>query len=541
MNLVCSKWYFSVFSSLLLLVSLLFTACSKQQSSFTDNDVFRYNEHANISSLDPAFAKNNANIWAVNQLFEGLVQLDDSLHVQPAIAKNWKISQDGKIYTFNLNKNIFFHKHILFGKDSTRAVVAQDFVYSFNRLLSKKVASSGKWVLNNVATYQAANDSTFVIQLKKPFPPFLGLLAMKYCSVVPKEALEFFGNDFRSHPIGTGPFKFKLWVENTKLVFRRNQNYYEKDSVGNSLPYIEAVAITFLPDKQSEFLQFAQGNLDFISGLDPSYKDDLLTVDGKLQARYKNRINMQRSPYLNTEYLGVFLEDKAASVHSILIRKAINYGFDKTKMILYLRNGIGIPAVHGFIPKGLPAFNSLKGYEFNPEKAKALVTQYQKETGKKNVHITIATNAQYADLCEYIQKQLQAIGLETKIDVLPPPVLRSDKKAGKLPVFRASWVADYPDAENYLSLFYSPNFTPNGPNYTHFKNTQFDRWYEQSISTTDTQKRLKLYQQMDSLIVAKAPVVPLYYDEVVRFTQKNIRGLGMNPVNLLKLKRVRKK
>jgi len=547
MNLVVKHFFdlnfkqYKKHSFKLVIFSLLFVACTKRQSNFTDNDVFRYNEHSNISSLDPAFAKDNANIWAVNQLFEGLVQLDDSLHIQPAIAKRWTISQDGITYTFNLRKDVFFHRHILFGNAQTRAVVAKDFEYSFNRLLDQKVASNGKWVLNNVEAFNAENDSTFVISLKNPFPPFLGLLSMKYCSVVPKEALDYFGNDFRSNPIGTGAFKFKLWVENTKLVLRKNTNYYEKDNNGKALPYIEAVAITFLPDKQSEFLQFAQGNLDYISGLDPSYKDDLLTVDGKLQARYGNTIVMQRSPYLNTEYLGVFLENETEDVHSALIRKAMNYGFDKKKMILYLRNGIGIPAVNGFVPKGLPAFNHLKGYDYNPEKASALVQQYKKETRKSSVKVTIATNAQYADLCEYIQKQWQNIGIETKVNVIPPPVLRSDKKAGKLPVFRASWVADYPDAENYLSLFYSKNFTPNGPNYTHFKDAQFDAWYEASIITTDTEKRQYLYKKMDSLIMTKAPIIPLYYDEVVRFTQKNIYGLGINPINLLQLKRVVKK
>ena len=215
--------------------------------------VFRYNEHSNISSLDPAFAKTLANTWVVNQLFNSLVQLDDSLHIQPDVAKSWNISNEGKTYTFTLRNDVYFHRHILFGKDSTRAVVAQDFTYSFNRLKDPKVASPGGWILQNVANYKAIGDSVFQINLKKAFPPFLGLLAMKYCSVVPKEAVDYFGDKFREHPIGTGPFKFKLWIENTKLVFLKNTEYHEVDSQGYKLPYLDAVAITFLPDKQSEF------------------------------------------------------------------------------------------------------------------------------------------------------------------------------------------------------------------------------------------------------------------------------------------------
>ncbi|MCH3885385.1 ABC transporter substrate-binding protein [Tenacibaculum aquimarinum] len=518
-----------------------FFSCVKKEHKFKDTQVFRYNEHSNITSLDPAFAKDQRNIWAVNQLYNGLVQLDDSLQVKPDIAKSWSISEDGKTYTFLLRKDVKFHKHKLFGKDSIKTVNATDFEYSFNRLLDKKVASPGGWVLQNVANFKAENDSTFVIQLKQPFPPFLGLLAMKYCSVVPKEAVEYFGNTFRANPIGTGPFQFKLWVENTKLVLRKNQIYFEKDENGIQLPYLEAVAVTFLPDKQSEFLQFIQGNLDFMKSLDASYKDDILNTDGTLKEKYTSSIFMETGAYLNTEYLGIYLEgEENYPTKSKLIRQAINYGFDREKMIKFLRNGIGTPALNGFIPKGLPSFNNQKGYSYQPKKAKELVAQFKNETGNTEPEITITTNSNYLDLCEFIQRELQNIGLKTNVDVIPPSTLRQGKANGKLPIFRASWIADYPDAENYVSLFYGKNFTPNGPNYTHFKNDLFDTLYEQSISEVNNNKRYKLYQKMDSIIIAEAPIVPLYYDEVIRFSQKNVKNLGINPIDLLNLKRVSK-
>ncbi|WP_431167612.1 ABC transporter substrate-binding protein [Tenacibaculum halocynthiae] len=530
-------------NSLLLIftIVLILVSCKNEKSNFTETQVFRYNEHSNITSLDPAFAKDQRNIWAVNQLFNGLVQLDDNLHIQPDIAKSWTISNDGKEYKFTLRKDVFFHSHTLFGKEKTRNVNAVDFEYSFNRLLDKNVSSPGGWVLQNVDSFKAINDSTFYINLKQPFPPFLGLLAMKYCSVVSKEAIEYFGDTFRANPIGTGPFQFKLWVENTKLVLRKNPLYFEKDFQGNQLPYLEAVAVTFLPDKQSEFLQFIQGNLDFMKSLDASYKDDILTTNGTLKEKYINEIQMQTGPYLNTEYLGIYLEgEKSLPTQSKYIRQAINYGFDREKMIKFLRNGIGIPALNGFIPKGLPSFNNQTGYSYNPLKAKKLVEQYIEETGNKTPEITITTNSNYLDLCEFIQRELQKIGLQTKVDVIPPSTLRQGKASGKLPVFRASWIADYPDAENYVSLFYSKNFTPNGPNYTHFKNEYFDLLYELSIKEVNNKKRYTLYQKMDSIIINEAPVVPLYYDEVIRFSQKNIQGLGINPIDLLNLKRVKK-
>ena len=516
------------------------SSCTKKEARFDDSQVLRYNQHENVTTLDPAFAKDIRTIWATTQLFNGLVQLNDSLQVEPDIAKSWTISEDGKTYEFNLRKDVKFHKHKLFGKDSTRTVSAKDFEYSFNRLIDPKVASPGKWVLEFVDSFKAKNDSTFVINLKKPFPPFLSLLSMKYCSVVPKEAVDYFGDTFRANPIGTGPFQFKLWKENIKLVFRKNPLYYEKDKDGNQLPYLEAVSTTFLPDKQSEFLQFIQGNLDFLNSIDNSYKDDILTTKGTLQKRYADKINMVTGPYLNTEYLGVYLDADQKEANSEKLRKAMNYGFDREKMILYLRNGIGTPAVNGFIPKGLPSFNNMNGYTYQPKKAKKLIDEYIKETGNNKPKLTISTNSQYQDLCEFIQREMQKIGLGVKVEVMPPSTLREQKVNGKLSIFRGSWVADYPDAENYLFIFHSKNFSPNGPNYTHYKNVEFDKLYEKSIQTTNLEARQKLYQQMDSLLMESAPVIPLYYDEVLRFTHKNISGLGINPINHLHLKRVKK-
>jgi peptide/nickel transport system substrate-binding protein len=526
---------------LLLAVLCLTESCSSLEKENKDHLVFRYNEQYQISTLDPAFARNPSIIWPVNQLFNGLVQLDDHLDVMPDIAASWTVSEDALTYTFNLRKDVRFHKHVQFHTaDSSRTVVAQDFSYSFDRLKDPKVASPGSWVLGNVAQYNATNDSTFVIQLKKPFPAFLGLLSMRYCSVVPKEIVQFYGNDFRSHPIGTGPFQFKRWEEGVKLVFRKNAQYYEVDDQGEQLPYLEAVAITFLPDKQSEFLQFAQGNIDFLNSLDPSYKDELLTASGRLREKYQATVNLVKSPHLNTEYIGFFLGSEMPEVQSELLRKAVNYGFDRQKMITYLRNGVGEPAIHGFIPKGLPGFNAIKGYNYKPAMARELIRQYKTETGDENPQLSIGTNSQYLDICEYIQRELEKAGLHIKIEVMPPSTLRQMKSSGELDAFRASWIADYPDAENYLSLFYSKNFTPNGPNYTHFKDEVFDAMYEHSLSMTDIDERKLLYTQMDSMIISKAPIIPLYYDEIVRFTRKNISGFTPNAQNFLVLKHVKK-
>jgi ABC-type transport system substrate-binding protein len=520
-------------------ILMMLIGCDSKTKSDKDHLVFRYNEYKNINSLDPAFAKDNSAIWACNQLFNGLVQLDDNLNIKPDVAKSWLISDDAKTYTFTIKKNVYFHEHKLFG-NKKREVTAHDFEYSFNRLTDEKTASPGSNTLQQVEHYNAINDTIFKIRLKQPFPAFLGVLTTKYCSVLPKEIVTYYGNNFRANPIGTGPFKFKRWEENVKLVLRKNNNYHEYDKKGKQLPYLEALAISFLTDKQSEFLQFSQGNIDFISGLAPSYKDELLTAKGELKTKYISSVNMVSGDYLNTEYLGFYMDTEQTEIQSSLIRKAINYGFDRQIMIKYLRNGIGTPAENGFIPKGLPSFNNTRGYNYQPERAKELVKQFKKETGINEPKITISTNSAYVDLCEYIQRELEKIGLTVTIDLLTSSTLKEGKSKGSLAVFRASWVADYPDAENYLSLFYSKNFTPNGPNYTHFKNEEYDSLYENALKEIHLEKRHVLYQKMDSIVINNAPVIPLYYDQVIRFSRKNINGLGINPINLLQLKKVSK-
>lgn len=531
----------------LLITSVTLFSCASKNNENKDLMVFRYNEHKNIGSLDPAFSKDLADIWATHQLFNGLVQMDDQLNVIPCIAKNWLVTDSAKTYTFNLRKDVYFHKHHLFGtptslsnQDSTRTVNASDFEYSFNRLKDEKLASPGSWVLKKVERYSALNDSTFQIKLKQPFPAFLGLLTMKYCSVVPKEVVEHYGSDFRSNPIGTGPFKFKRWEENIKLVFRRNDNYFETDIKGEQLPYLKAVAITFLPDKQSEFLQFAQGNIDFVSGLDASYKDEILTAEGKLRELYSDDVNMIRGPYLNTEYLAFFMETEVKEIQALKLRQAINLGFDRTKMITYLRNGIGIPATGGFIPKGLPGFDDTIGFTYQPEKAKQLVLEFKSETGIQNLEVTLTTTSNYLSFCEFIQREIQKIGVNVNVDVIPASSLKDAKANGQLDFFRASWIADYPDAENYLSLYYSKNFAPSGPNYTHYSSTEFDKMYEAAYLETNPEIRANLYTKMDSLVMSTAPIVPMFYDEVVRFTRKEVKGLGINATNLLELKQAKK-
>jgi ABC-type transport system substrate-binding protein len=532
-------------SKIILLLLVVLTACSTGQFENQHNlSVFRYNESKGITTLDPAHARNQTIIWPVSQLFNGLVQLNDSLKVTPAVAHSWDINNDGTQFTFHLRSDVVFHPSPIFA-DSTRRVTASDFVFSFNRILDPLLASPGRWVfekLDPTNMYSAIDDTTLTINLEKPFPPFLSILAMPYCSVVPHEVVEQPGYDFAHHPIGTGPFLFKQWSPDEKLILRKNLNYFEEDANGEQLPKLDAISISFIKDKQSEFLEFLNGNLDFLSGVHPAYKDELLTRSGSLNPAYEDGFQLITQPYLNTEYLGILLLGDEGVSNPLLIkevRQAINYGFDRQKMIKYLRNNLGYPATAGMIPNGLPGhISDTSGYSFNPDLARSLLSMAGFPGGEGIGTIKLTTTSDYLDLCEFIQFELGKIGLRIDISVSTGASFRNMVANSNLPFFRGSWIADYADAENYLALFLTKNHSPMGPNYTHFSSGEFDSLYAVAAGCADVEIRNGIYERMDKLVMEEAPVVPLFYDMVVRFVPDYVHGFTPNPMNSLVLKYV---
>lgn len=528
----------------------LFISCNPTTQN-AKKTIFNINLDEGLSSLDPAFARNQNTLWMVNQVYNGLVQIDDSLKTQPCIAKNWEISPDGMLYTFHLRNDVYFHDDPLFLKGKGRKVVAADFVYSFNRLVDPKIASSGSWIfsdkINRGTAFAAVNDSTFQIRLKQPFPPFLSMLTAQYCSVVPHEVVDFYGKDFRQHPIGTGPFKFKYWKEGEILVLLKNTNYWEKDNDGSLLPHLDAVRATFIGDKQTVFMEFVSRKLDFLNDIDGSYRDDILTKAGKVTQKYSGKFVLNTGPYLNTIYLGMLVDSnlgivKRSPLRNLKIRQAINYSIDKQKMIKYLRNSMGMAGSAGFIPMGMPGFNAeeVKGYTYNPEKARQLLKEAGFPNGKNIPDIVLHTTVGYRGLIEYVQGQLERVGIKTSVEITQGASLRELVSKNGVNFFYGTWIADYPDAENYLSVFYSKNKIPFGPNYTGFSNKQFDALFEQAYHQANDYKRYALYRQMDNLVMQQAPVVILYYDKRVNLYQNNISGYSINGQNLLTLKRVRK-
>jgi len=522
----------------------LLSSCNHHQRN---RNIFHYNEQSGIATLDPAFAKNQSIMWAVHQIYNTLIQTDDSLNLIPSLAKSWDISTDNLVYTFHLRNDVFFQDNDAFPNGKGRKMTAQDVVYSFNRIIDVNTASSGAWIFNShvdsLHPFTAIDDTTFQIKLVAPFQPILGILSMQYCSVVPKEVVDKYGKDFRRHPCGTGPFQFVAWEEGQVLIFKKNPYYFEKDSAGNRLPYLDGINVSFFENKATEFLEFQQGRLDFVNDIDASFKDEVLTKSGKLKKEWKDIIVLQTHPYLNIEYLGI-LNDTTLSIvknsplKDVRIRQAINYGFNRRKMILYVRNSIGIPAESGFVPEGLPSFDSssVKGYRYNPAKALQLLKEAGFPNGVGLPIIKLETIPIYAEFASYIANELQQVGIRIQVETVQKSLLLEETAKSDALFFRGSWIADYPDAENYLSDFYGKNPAP--PNYTRYKNPQFDKLYEKALAEKNDSLRYKIYQQADQLMIKDAPVVPLWYDMVIHLVHPYVKNFIPNSLNLLELRKV---
>jgi len=531
--------------TILTLIAAFLSSCYSGEKE--EKTVFHYNETTGIASTDPAFAKNQSIMWAVHQLYNTLVEVDSNLNIVPSLAKRWTISDDKKTYTFYLRNNVRFHDDGCFQNAKGRSLTAKDVEYSLARIVDKATASPGSWIFNekvdSVEAFKAIDDTTFQLKLQRPYNPILGILSMQYCSVLPHEAVEKYGNDFRRHAVGTGPFQFVAWEEGQAMVLKKNPNYFEIDSNGVRLPYLDGVKISFYDSKATEFLAFRQGKLDFINDIDASFKDEVLTKKGSLRSDWQGKIQLHTHPYLNIEYFGILVDTtnpvlKNSPLRFQKVRQAINYGFDRRKMVLYLRNSLGTPATAGFVPAGLPSFDSteVKGYDYNPQLARKLMREAG-ITGTKYPAIKLLTIPIYSDIASYIARQLEEIGLNVQVDVVQKSLLLDMTSSSRALFFRGSWIADYPDAENYLSVFYSKNPAP--PNYTRYKNPAFDALFEKAIAETNDSLRYRLYRQADRLMMKDAPVVPLWYDMAVHLVQNNVQGFEPNALNLLELRRTK--
>ena len=554
---------------LYLFISVLIFSCSKKEVS--RNNIFNLNLNQGIETLEPVMSNSVQSIWGLSVMMEGLVQFDRESNLKPCIAKSWTISDDALLYTFTLRTDVRFQDNECFGSSGGkgRKVTALDFKYCFERVNNPETKTRGLWVFRDkikgakeyidykssissievkeISGIKAVNDSTLIIELTKPFAPFLSILTMSYAFVYPKEAVEFYGERFGQNPVGTGPFRFVKWDIDKELIFEKNNNYWDKDKNGNALPYLDGIKITFTQSSETEFLDFQNGKYDYHDPSSETY-DQITDQNGALLEAQNKSYTLNKQPWLQTVFFGMMQSPELPGgkdgpfKDNKKLRQALNYALDKDKIMKYVLKNRGTAAVNGPIPAGMPGFNpDIKGYTFNKEKAKQLLNEAGYPDGK-GLNLTLVTGNEEIQktIAIAVQEQLREYGINLQLEQMLQATLISKQEEGVFPFWRASWGADYYDPENFMALFYSRNITPKGPNRVGYSNPVIDKMYEDALRITDFDQRKEIYDEMQKIVIEDAAWLTLYYNQKVYLIQKNVEGFYIDGLNIINLKYTKK-
>lgn len=559
-------------SLLLSFAILIFVSLSCSTNENADKKIFNLNVNVGIETLEPVMSNSTQTIWALSLCMEGLVTFDKENKITPLLAKDWTISEDALTYTFNLKTNVKYYDDDCFAETGGkgRAVTAQDFKYCLERVNDPNTKSRGLWVfrdkikgapefiksrsdesnnkIKEITGIKVINDSTFQIELIEPFAPFLSLLTMSYGFVYPREAVEYYKDDFFKHPVGTGPFKFVKWDIDKELIFEKNKDYWDKDSEGNQLPYLDGVRFTFTKSLETEFLDFTQDKYDYHNPSSETF-GQITDDEGNLLDLENKSYELIRQPWLNTVYYIMMQTTKLPGgmgspfINNKKLRQALNYGVDRKKIVRFVLKNRGFPAENGPLPIGIPGFDeNIKGYTYDKAKAKLLLVEAGYPDGN-GLYLTlvIGNDEIQQAIAIAIQEQMKELGVNIKLEQLMQATVLSKQQDGEFTFSRANWGADYFDPENFMALFYSKNLVPFGPNKTGYSNPRIDELYEQANKLTDFNERKKIYDEMQQIVIDDAAWLFIYYNQQVYLLHKNIEGFYLDGLNIIKLKHTKKR
>jgi oligopeptide transport system substrate-binding protein len=471
------------------------------------------------ASLDPARITDHYAVAIANQIFDSLVEFDAHLNVLPALAQSWSASRDGLTWTFNLRQGVFFH--------NGREVVAEDVVYSLSRLLDPAVGSPRSWFLDKIkgasdfqsgATkhlegIQAVDRYTVKFVLSEPFAPFISTLGLPHMSVIPREEVERRGAGFASAPVGTGAFRFVRWERGQEIILEANERYFRRR------PSLDRVRFVIFPGNvESDILQaFQQGELEE-SPIPPDSRRALLDA---------GKYHVIRKPLLSIRLLGFNIE--RPPFHQREVRQAFNYAIDKVRMNQQIQ-GDRFTVARGILPPGMPGYNpEVQGYSYQPDKAKALLTQAGYPGGKGLEPVTLASVGKSAEArqeSQAVQQYLAAIGVQVDLREFDDwPTFRKALALGELQMFRYAWYADNPDPDNFLyPLFHSQS----QENLFRYRNHTVDDLLDKARRETNDLRRVKLYREAEQLITNDAPGVMLLHHTYEGLFQPYVEGIEVN-------------
>jgi len=555
---------------LLFSVTIVLTSCGggKQESSkavkIANGDVkyggvFKVNESEDFRSLYPLNITEVVAHRVANQVYEGLVKLDqEDLSVLPSIAESWDINEDATSFTFHLRKGVKYHDNSCFNEGQGREVTAKDFKYCLDKICENNAENQMYWLFkdkviganeyyestinktpldNGVEGIVAVDDHTLQINLTYPFAGFLKILSHAACWVYPQEAFDTYGVDMRINCVGTGAFRVKKIKESETVILERNPNYWGKDKFDNQLPYLDGIKFSFIKEKKAELLEFKKKNLDLVFRLPLEMIKDVVGELSDAKKGGNTPFVMQVVPAMSVFYYG--FQNKLAPFDNIDVRKAFNYAIDRKSIVTYTLQGEGRAALHGLVPpfKGYD-YESIKGYEFSPEKAKEHMKEAGYKDGKGFPEITLQINSGGGDrniqTAEVIQKMLEEnLNITVKIEILQFTQHLENLETGKTLLWKTGWVADYPDPENFLNLLYGAHVpaeinTKSYINSVRYQSSEFDSLFNSALREIDDTKRYDLFRQADQVAVDDAATMPIFYDENTRLLQVYVKNFPAN-------------
>ncbi len=529
--------------ALLAVFALLFCAGCGRASRHADDVATLRLIGARIGGCDPARAGDAASAAVYARLYEGLLQYDPEARpyrLMPSLAESMpEVSADGLEYVFRLRAGIRFHDDPCFVATGGvgREVVAEDFVYSIQRVADPFVASSGWWAFSDrivgldefrvaaaaagradydrpVSGLRAEDARTLRLRLKRPYPQLLWVLAMHYAYVVPREAVEYYGEDFGRHPVGTGPFQLASWRPNYRMEFVRHPRWTAagRAEAAVGLPAIGRIVAYVVQDPTTQWLLFLQGRLDLI-GVARDNWDAVFDETGALRESLSlGGIEALRHEALEIQYIGFNMDDPVLGPNRAL-RLALAWAFDGEAWSRFHGGRVRRPLSP--VPAGVagdPGPPS-RPVGFDLDRARALLAEAgypdgrDPHTGRRlqlTLEIADADRPEIRQSTDLFIQFMDRIGVVVMPSYNNRPTFFQKLARRQAQMFRLSWVADYPDAQNFLQLFYGPNASP-GPNRVNYANPEYDRLYERMREMPDTPERTALCARMVEILVEDAP------------------------------------
>jgi len=557
-------WLRGLFVLAVALNLALATGCSRSREDLERDPVpgrvTYYGVAERIRGFDPVLAGDVASALAISRIYEGLLQyayLDRPYRVEPCLAVGMpEVTLDGLTYTFRVRQGIYFQDDPCFkatgGKG--RELTADDFVFALKRIADLKTGSTGYWAFNNrvvgmddfrvasgkdsatdydrpVAGLQAPDRYTFRIQLTQPYPQLIWILAMHYTYAIPREALAYYGKDLVNHPVGTGPYCLKSWKRNYRLEYVRNPKWAETGRIeryptqgaledvasglladaGKPLPRIDRVVQYVISDTSTLWLMFLSGRLES-SGISRDNWDAVVTRDKALNRQLMDMgIHMYATPVMETFYIGFNMDDPVVGSNKKL-RQAMTCAFNSDDYVRFYNHRV--VRAKGPIPPGVAGYDECPSpFPFDLARAKRLLAESGYPDGKdpktgRRLKLTLelgnANDPELRASVEMFVGFMAGIGIviDPSYNSWPAFLERVERRQAQM--FRLGWVADYPDAENFLQLFYGPNASP-GPNHANYSNKSFDALYEQVRVMQDAPERTELYRQMAAVVMEDCP------------------------------------